>query len=118
MEKMTKRQYFERIANLLADKEDIVAFCAHEVELLDKKKNAPRNPSAKQVEAQNLAENLADELIEVMTVGEPYTVSELCKLVKEDVSVSRLSYVIRTRLLGTSVERSEEKGKAYFTRIA
>lgn len=118
MEKMTKRNYFELIASAMADNADVVAFCNHEIELLDKKKNAPRNPSKKQIEARDLAETLADEVVEVMTVGEPYTVSELCKLVKEDVSVSRLSYVIRTRLLGTSVERSEEKGKAYFTRIA
>ena len=47
---MTKKEFFTEIATVLADRDDIVAFCNHEIELLDRKassaKKAPKKPDA------------------------------------------------------------------------
>ena len=45
---MTKREMFETIATLNDDNEEIVEFCKHEIELIDKRKTGGKSLSATQ----------------------------------------------------------------------
>ena len=44
----TKREYFTELKGIVANDSELVAFIDHELELLDKKNSAPKNPTAKQ----------------------------------------------------------------------
>lgn len=71
--KVTKREYFEMIKGICADREDIVNFCNREIELLDNKK--AKGGSAKSQEQLNeIAEMLVSELAKF---GTPKTISDL-----------------------------------------
>jgi hypothetical protein len=82
---------------------------------LDKKSSAEKKPTKTQQENANLAEQLLTYLREC---GEPKTVSDMlaeCECVK-GMSNQKVSGILRT-MLGSTVERVEEKRKAYFRAI-
>lgn len=117
MEKVTKRDNFNAIIKLAteANRPDLVDFAKHEIELLEKKASAPRKES----EAHVASEKLAQTVLDLMEVDKLYRVADLIKLVGDpDISTSKMSTAIRLFLLGSSVERVEEKRVAYFKRIA
>lgn len=115
--KMTKKDYFEQIKakyNLTADE---VAFIDHELELLAKKNSAEKKPTAQQT----ANKGIADAIVAVMS-AEPerlFTITDLIKSVPEcaELTNQRVSAIVRG-LLGVSVERVEEKRKAYFRYLA
>jgi 5-carboxymethyl-2-hydroxymuconate isomerase len=115
--KMTKAQMFAQIKanhNLSADE---IAFIDHELELLAKKNSAEKKPTAQQVANGNIAEAIVAHLS-----AEPnrlFTITEIIKEVPEcaDLTNQRVSAIVRG-LIGTSVERVEEKRKAFFRAIA
>lgn len=91
----------EKLAALLAQQE--------------KKSGAEKKPTQKQKETAEVAEQLLAYLREC---GAPKTVSDLlaeCECVK-GMSNQKVSGVLRT-MLGSTVERVEEKRKAYFRAI-
>lgn len=82
---------------------------------IDKKASAEKKPTKTQQENANLAEQLLAYLREC---GQPKTVSDLlaeCECVK-GMSNQKVSGVLRT-MLGSTVERVEDKRKAYFKAI-
>ena len=82
---------------------------------LDKKASAEKKPTKTQQENANLAEQVLAYLREC---GQPKTVSDLlaeCECVK-GMSNQKVSGVLRT-MLGSTVERVEDKRKAYFKAI-
>lgn len=82
---------------------------------LEKKASAEKKPTKTQQENANLAEQLLAYLREC---GAPKTVSDLlaeCECVK-GMSNQKVSGILRT-MLGSTVERVEEKRKAYFRAI-
>ena len=115
--KMTKAQMFAQIKanhNLSADE---IAFIDHEMELLAKKNSAEKKPTAQQVANGNIAEAIVAHLS-----AEPnrlFTITEIIKEVPEcaDLTNQRVSAIVRG-LIGTSVERVEEKRKAFFKALA
>lgn len=113
--KMTKADYFKQIlANYtLTDEEK--AFIEHELELLAKKNSAEKKPTAQQV----ANAGVADAIYEGMVEGTLYTITDLIKTVPEcaDLTNQRVSAIVRG-MIGTKVERVEEKRKAYFRKIA
>lgn len=116
MEKMTKRDYFNAIRELVANRPDLVAFIDHEVELLSKK-NATRSTKPTKAQVENA--NLAEKVVETLVSGKPYTVSEIQKEVAElsDLSNQRATAIVRSLVRAGSLTRNEVKGKAYFTKI-
>ena len=112
--KMTKADYFKQIlANYtLTDEEK--AFIEHELELLAKKNSAEKKPTAQQV----ANAGVADAIYEGMVEGTLYTITDLIKTVPEcaDLTNQRVSAIVRG-MIGTKVERVEEKRKAYFRKI-
>lgn len=113
--KMTKADYFKQISANYPLTEDEQAFIAHELELLAKKNSAEKKPTAQQT----ANAGVADAIIAYMVPGTLYTITDLIKQVPEcaDLTNQRVSAIVRG-MIGTKVERVEEKRKAYFRVIA
>lgn len=113
--KITKAQKFAMLKAIpeVAQNPTLVEFIDHELELLAKKNSAEKKPTAQQTA--NKA--IADAIVAAMA-NEPnrlFTITDIQKNVVEcaDLTNQRISAIVRN-LLGTSVERVEEKRKAYF----
>ena len=114
--KMTKAQMFAQIKanhNLSADE---IAFIDHEMELLAKKNSAEKKPTAQQVANGNIAEAIVAHLS-----AEPNRLFTITEIIKEvpacaDLTNQRVSAIVRG-LIGSSIERVEEKRKAFFRAI-
>lgn len=114
MEKMTKRDYFNRI--LAYAHEEDKEFILHELELLAKKnERKSTKPTAKQAANAELIERI----YEAMEGGKSYTVSEVQALVPElaEASGQKVSALIKKMRDNVLVSREVVKGKAYFTKI-
>lgn len=60
---MTKREMYEVIANAMSDNAEVVEFCNHEIELLDRKKERKSSkPTAKQIENEKVKQDILDIL--------------------------------------------------------
>jgi hypothetical protein len=120
MEKMTKKDYFAKIKELLANETEIVAFCDHELELLAKK-NASRGETKTQKENAILNEQILDILA---TLDEAKTVTELINETEignitfgkdnKAMSNQKLSRLLNDLAKANKVVRTETKGVAYF----
>ena len=86
------------------------------MEQLDKKANAEKKPTKRQMDAEQEAQTLLDELREA---GKAMTVSDMIAELPSCAGKSnqKVSGLLRP-MLGTKVERTEEKRKAYFKVIA
>lgn len=116
--KLTKMDKFEMLANLPAVQSDPVLseFVAHEMELLSKKNSAEKKPTAQQTA--NKAIQTA--VLETMTEGKQYTITDLLKQVPnlpEDMTNQRMSALVRQMVDAGLVEREEIKRKAYFRKV-
>ena len=115
--KMTKAQMFAQIKanhNLSADE---IAFIDHELELLAKKNSAEKKPTAQQ----NANAEIANAIVEMLH-ADPNRLFSITEIIKEcpacaDLTNQRVSAIVRG-LLGVSVERVEEKRKAFFKALA
>ena len=115
--KLTKKDKFGMLAKLPAVQSDPVLseFIAHEMELLAKKNSAEKKPTAQQVA--NVGIQTA--ILNGMEVGKAYTITDLIKSVPEcaDLTNQRVSALVRQMVDSGSVERFEEKRKAYFRKV-
>ena len=86
------------------------------IEQLDKKASAEKKPTKRQMDAEQEAQILLDELREA---GKAMTVSDMIAELPSCAGKSnqKVSGLLRP-MLGTKVERTEEKRKAYFKVIA
>lgn len=112
--KMTKAQMYAQILTHLTDEAEI-AFINHEMALLAKKNSAR---STKPTKTQVANAGYMDEILNAMESGHAYTVSEIAELVPslKGFSVNKVSALVRGLKLDGRVERTEVKGKAYFTK--
>jgi hypothetical protein len=118
VKKMTKKDYFTTLRSIPAVQEnpELVKFIDHELELLAKKNSAEKKPTAQQVANAGVAEAIVAYL-----QAEPtrlFTITEIIKEVPEcaDLTNQRVSAIVRG-LIGSSIERVEEKRKAFFRAI-
>ena len=111
VKKMTKADYFRQImANYpLTDEEK--AFVEHELELLAKKNSADKKPTAQQV----ANEGVKQAIVEGMERDRLYSITEIIKEIPAcaDMTNQRVSAIVR-QMIGDTIERVEEKRKAYF----
>lgn len=109
--KMTKADYFRQIMANYALTEDEKAFVEHELELLARKNSTERKPTAQQV----ANEGIKKAILDTLEPGKLYTITDIIKSVPEcaEMTNQRVSAVVRG-MLGVSIERVEEKRKAYF----
>ena len=118
--KMTKREGFTRLLGIPAVQADteLVDMINHEISLLDARKSAERKPSKAQLEKAEAKKSFAQTVVNEMTVGQRYTISEMIASLPSCVgsSVSGLTSVMGILTATGEVIRTEEKRKAYFTR--
>ena len=113
--KITKAQKFAMLKAIpaVAENEMLVEFIDHEMELLAKKNSAEKKPTAQQV----ANKGVADAIVEALS-NEPdrlFTITEIIKEVPAcaELTNQRVSAIVR-QLIGVSVERVEDKRKAFF----
>ena len=111
--KMTKKDYFNTLLAMESVKanQELVDFINHELELLAKKSSADKKPTAQQVANDGIKTAIA----ETLERGKLYTITDIIKAVPEcaDLTNQRVSAIVRS-MLGDTIERVEEKRKAYF----
>lgn len=113
--KMTKREMFAQIKANYALTEAEIAFIDHEIELLEKKNSGEHKPTAKQTENEGVKSAIYDE----MENGVRYTISEMIKSLPScaELTNQRVSALVRQMIADGKVSRTEEKRKAYFSKI-
>ena len=114
MEKLTKRDYFNRILTYVHDEDR--DFILHEIELLDRKKASRSNkPTSKQIENFHLMELIHNAMVPATA----YTVSDIKELVPElaDAKIQKVSALVSKMKDNFLVSRDVVKGRAYFTKI-
>ena len=115
--KITKRDRFNALLNMAEVKAnpDMVAFIEHVLELLAKKNSADKKPTAQQV----ANEGIKQAILDGMEDNRLYTITELQKSIPAcaDLSNQRVSAIVR-QMVGVSINRTEDKRKAYFSKVA
>ena len=114
-QKITKAQKFAMLKAIPAVAENamLVEFIEHEMELLAKKNSAEKKPTAQQTANAGVASAIVEHLS-----AEPNRLFTITELIKEvpacaELTNQRVSAIVRG-LIGVSVERVEEKRKAFF----
>jgi hypothetical protein len=116
--KMTKKDYFAILKATYPtdakDYDEVIAFIDHEIELLSRKNSAEKKPTA----TQTANEGLKKAILETMEPSRLYTITDLIKEVPAlaEMTNQKVSAIVR-QMLGTDIERVEEKRKAYFRLI-
>ena len=116
--KMTKKEMFTLIATLNASNTEIVDFCNHEIELLERKKS---NGNAKANE--KMDSQVAVVYNALVGVGRAVTVSELIvqanldELANESgvVSTQKVSALLKKLVDSGKVAKNTDKKKTYFS---
>ena len=116
--KMTKKEMYSLIAKLNAENQEIVDFCNHEIELLDKKKsNGNAKANEKMAQSVELVYNALVSVGRAVSVGELIAESDLSALENPDtksVSSQKISAMLKKLVDCGRVERNMDKKKAYF----
>lgn len=113
--KTTKREYYEIIKSKLADNAEIVAFCDHEIELLDnRKKTTDGEKKLTPKQKENLA--LVETILDNMEIDTIYSISDMQRKIEvcKELTNQKISSLIRQAMSDGTIERVEVKGKAFF----
>ena len=122
MEKrLTKKDYFEMIKGVCADRTDIVDFCNHEIELLSRK-NSKSGATKTQKENEIVANMLVEELARV---GKPITITDLMntsETVKNytlengnNLTNQKISAIFKQLVESQKIVKVIDKKKSYFS---
>lgn len=111
---MTKREMFNLIASVNADNADIVAFCEHEIELLNSRKGGKRGMTKVQKENEEIKAIIANDLV---FIGHPVTVTELNRTGEglANYTPQKISALLRQMVETGKVIKTIEKKKSYFS---
>ena len=122
MEKrLTKKDYFEMIKGVCADRTDIVDFCNHEIELLSRK-NSKSGATKTQKENEIVANMLVEELAKV---GKPITITDLIntsEIIKgytlengNNLTNQKISAIFKQLVESDKIVKVTDKKKSYFS---
>ena len=122
MEKrLTKKDYFEMIKGVCADRTDIVDFCNHEIELLSRK-NSKSGATKTQKENEIVANMLIEELAKV---GKPITITDLMNTsatIKDytlengnNLTNQKISAIFKQLVESNKIVKVVDKKKSYFS---
>lgn len=122
MEKrLTKKDYFEMIKGVCADRADIVDFCNHEIELLSRK-NSKSGATKTQKENEIVANMLVEELAKI---GKPITITDLMntsEIVKgytlengNNLTNQKISAIFKQLVESQRIVKVVDKKKSYFS---
>lgn len=114
--KLTKAEKYGMLKAIptVAENPILVEFIDHELELLAKKNSADKKPTAQQT----ANEAIKSAIVEGMEKGRKYTITDLIKSIPAcaELTNQRVSSLVR-QMMPTSIERVEEKRKAYFVLV-
>lgn len=119
--KLTKKDYFEMIKEVCANRTDIIDFCNHEIELLTRK-NSKGGATKTQKENEIVAEMLIKELAKI---NKPVTITDLMntsEIVKNYVlengnplSNQKISAIFKQLVESKKIVKVTDKKKSYFS---
>ena len=109
--RITKKEYFAMIREVVAGNEELVAFVDHEVELLNKKSTGKTKT---QVENEALVEDIYNHLVEI---GTPVTVTELIAKAEIELTNQKVSALLKKLVDAGRVAKVVDKKKSYFSVI-
>ena len=107
---MTKREMYTKIASVCASDVEIVNFCNHEIELLNKKNSAAKKPTKVQIANEGIKDQILDTL---KASDEAMTATQIAEGL--GLSVNKVSALLTQLREDNSVSREVIKRKAYFT---
>lgn len=109
MEKVTKKEMFNVIKDALADRADVVAFCDHEIELIDKKAAKAKEAAAKK---RANGDELTDVVFSLLN-DEPQTIADIAGQIEgEDVTTSKVSYRLTSLVKAGKAQKVDLKIEA------
>ena len=121
VKKVTKRDYFEMIKGICGDREDIVNFCNHEIELLSRK-NSRSGATKTQKENLVVAEMLVEELAKV---NKPITITDLMNASDtiqnytlengNKLTNQKISAIFKQLVENKTIVKVVDKKKSYFS---
>ena len=119
--KRVKRDYFEMIKVICKDNEDIINFCDHEIELLNRK-NARGGATKTQVENVKVAEMLIAELAKIgkaVTITDLMNMSDTVKNYRLEngnpLSNQKISAILKQQVDTGKVVKVTDKKKSFFS---
>ena len=112
IKKLTKKDYFNELKGLVSDRQDLVDFIDHEIELLSKKSSRTA-PTKTQVENEFVKEKIVATLVEL---NKFVTITELQEANVElaNYSNQKISALLKQLVETNQVLRQVDKKKAYF----
>ena len=112
IKKLTKKDYFNELKVLVADRQDLVDFIDHEIELLSKKSSRTA-PTKTQVENEKIKEKIVATLVEL---GKYATITDIQNANTElaDLSNQKISALLKQLYDNKVIEKVIDKKKAYF----
>lgn len=120
--KITKKENFEKIMGVVAEYPELVEFCQHEIELLNKKNSKGNSKVAK--ENKVIAEMLKEQL---EIIGRPVTITELMQnsqVVKDYVcengrplSNQKITSIFNKLIDSNEVVRTRDKRNSLFSLV-
>ena len=111
--KMTKKEYFGVLLEMVNGNEDLTNFINHEIELLDRKAS-----KSGQTKTQKENETIMERIVEVLgEIGKPVTITELQSANAEmgEFSNQKLSALLKKLVDSNQVVKTIDKKKSYFS---
>ena len=112
---MTKKEMFAAIIAKYDLTTDEVEFLNHEIELLERKAGKDRKPTANQL----VNAGIKEEIVSILTGAERMTCTEIAKALQpshtEDISVNKVSALMKQLIEAGKVVKTVEKRKSYFS---
>ena len=110
--KLTKKDYFKELKELVIDRQDLVDFIDHEIELLSKK-SSKSVPTKTQVENEKFKEKIVATLVELDKYA---TITEIQNANTElaDLSNQKMSALLKQLFDNKVIDKVIDKKKAYF----
>ena len=112
IKKLTKKDYFNELKGLVSDRQDLVDFIDHEIELLSKKSSRTA-PTKTQVENEKIKEKIVATLVEL---GKYATITDIQNANTElaNLSNQKISALLKQLYDNKIIEKVIDKKKAYF----
>ena len=113
IKKLTKRDYFSQLKEIVKDNVELVNFIDHEIELLNKKANS-KTPSKTQIANESIKERIVKVLTEI---NRPATITDIQTNSNElaELSNQKISALLTQLVNAEVVVRIVDKKKAYFS---
>ena len=115
-EKMTKKDYFNQLLAIpeVAEKNDLVDFINHQIELLDNR-NKKKDGTVTKVQLEH--RELMDKILNLMECDTGYTCGDLHKFLNDpNISANKVSAMLKKLVDSGEIEKTTEKRKSIFTK--